>query len=451
MPRKKVERHATILKKLQDNVRHTDSNVTAGRRLTIERWVKTYMRQVEYLKDDGLQFLYNVFQDESCWSGTKLNNTTLGQKLVEEKIGGIKNPLSRYDIACRYCVIDKIPQLFQEQLNSYRASFSAEELDDDSKPATRNDKYVRSELLSYMKGQDPVLSFWIDKKSGEFKKHDNAVEGFNKAVEFKWSEGVEYFYNHLKEDDKKKKITETVTALSSVQCNHNGTIILDFCFHIMSDQEKCNLSKKDKGVYSLLSLLIRHGFFDTVQIITPMFKDKILEEKIISSQDYTLLLYSLSDIILKNPELSTQARKIMMDLIKCGNFNNHKGKEEKAAVFFFGGIAPIDYALSGLIIDWANDNKRDSATNAKKSEILEILQFAKKFCSATDFKNFEESIVKNLRMISRVGMKDDIYYDELAKKLFSELEKKSPLPSRDSDPQPMLEGAGVSDFSDHRR
>ena len=77
MPRK-TDRHAAILKKLQDIIKHRDPDVAAGRRLAIERWVKTYTRQVEYLKDDGLKFLYNVFQDENCWSGTRLNNATLG-------------------------------------------------------------------------------------------------------------------------------------------------------------------------------------------------------------------------------------------------------------------------------------------------------------------------------------------------------------------------------------
>lgn len=173
-----TDRHATILKKLQDIIKYSDSNIAAGRRLAIEKWVKTYTGEVEYLKDDELQFLYNVFRDENCWSGTRLNTATLGRMLTEEKIGEINNPLCRYNMACRYCVTDKIPQLFQEQLESYKSGFSSEEVDDDGRPATNNRKYVRNELLNAMNSEDPVLSFWIDKKSGEFKKHDNAVGGF---------------------------------------------------------------------------------------------------------------------------------------------------------------------------------------------------------------------------------------------------------------------------------
>ncbi|XP_026474239.1 uncharacterized protein LOC113377978 isoform X1 [Ctenocephalides felis] len=194
------EHRAVVLKKLQDSIQHKDSNITAGRRLSVEKWVKTYIEQVEYLKDDELQFLYKVFQDENYWSGIRLNNAVLGQKLTEDKIREINNPLCRYNMACRYCVTDKIPQLFQKQLESYKSGFSSEEVDDDGKPATNNRKYVRNELLDAMKSVDPVFTFWIDKKTGGFEKHDDAAEGFNKAVEFKWSEGVEYFYRRMSQE-----------------------------------------------------------------------------------------------------------------------------------------------------------------------------------------------------------------------------------------------------------
>lgn len=65
MPRK-TERHATVLNKLQSVIEHTDSKIAAERRLAIERWVKTYIEQIEYLEDSELQFLYSIFRDESC-------------------------------------------------------------------------------------------------------------------------------------------------------------------------------------------------------------------------------------------------------------------------------------------------------------------------------------------------------------------------------------------------
>lgn len=159
MPRE-IERRAKVLKKLQDSIQHKDSNITAGRRLSVEKWVKTYVEQVEYLKNNELQFLCNVFQDENCWLGVKLNNTVLGQRLTEEKICEINNPLCRHNMACRYCVTDEIPQLFQEQLESYKSGFSFEEVDDDGKPATNNPKYVRNELLDAMKSVDTLFTLY---------------------------------------------------------------------------------------------------------------------------------------------------------------------------------------------------------------------------------------------------------------------------------------------------
>lgn len=448
---KKMERHAAVLSKLKSVIQHTDSKVMAERRSAIERWVKTYIRQVEYLKDDKLQFLYNIFRDESCWSGTRLNNTILGQRFTEEKIGEIKNPLPIYDMACRYCVIDKIPLLFQKQFESYKSSFSSEEIDDDGKPATSNNKYVKSELLGYMKSQDPVFSFWVDKKSGEFKKHVSATEGFKKAIALKWSEGVEYFYSLLNEKERERKITDAVTILSSVQCDHNGAVTLDFCLSKMSDQAKnklfkdSELSKKDKGVYSLFSALIHQGFFDTMQAILPMFKDKILEDKILSPRSYTLLLSSLSDMMLENSESTIQAREAIMNLIKCGNFNNHEGREEKAAVFFSNGRVPIKRALAGLIVDW-------QLGCTKKEEVLKVLQFAKEFCAVESFMYFKKSVVDNLKMVGRDGMRKNIDYGKLAEKLFAELDTVSVPNGRGDfggagDPQSTLGSTEVSSFS----
>ncbi len=93
-----TKRQAEVLKKLQDVIKHTDRDIAAGRKLAIKRWVETYIEYIKLFKDDKLEFLYNVFRDEGCWLGTRLNNTVLGQKLTEEKIGEIDNPLPRYGI-----------------------------------------------------------------------------------------------------------------------------------------------------------------------------------------------------------------------------------------------------------------------------------------------------------------------------------------------------------------
>ncbi|WP_353277213.1 hypothetical protein [Wolbachia endosymbiont (group B) of Villa cingulata] len=454
-----TDRHATILKKLQNIIKHPDSNTAAGRRLAIEKWVRTYTGEVEYLKDDELQFLYNVFRDENCWSGTRLNTATLGRMLTEEKIGEINNPLCKYNMACRYCMIDKIHPLFQKQLESYKSGFSSEEVDDDGRPATNNHKYVRNELLNAMNSEDPVLSFWIDKKSGEFKKHDNAVEGFNKAVEFKWSEGVEYFYRRINQKGKKKidnLMVKAVANLSAIQANHNVATVLDFLLHeIITDpiKHKLLLELPDKGkgaMYQPLSTLIQCGFVDTVQdVIKHLPQKKVLvseEKKILSHCGYAFLLSSLSNSMLEDPEIDIQikARMIIVNLWKCDLFDEHK----KAVVKFSKNIDPITDVLAGLIVDWQRDNSSNKIV--KKHEVLEILQFIKDFCSDKDFKLFKDGITNDLKTVYVSGMKDGIDYSKVAEGLFSQLGKSahlSPEGSGFSDPQTVLESAGVSGVS----
>ncbi|WCR53302.1 MAG: hypothetical protein PG981_000324 [Wolbachia endosymbiont of Ctenocephalides orientis wCori] len=84
MPRE-TKLRAAVPNKLQSVIKHTDPGVAAGRKLAIKRWFEAYIEHIKSFKDDKLEFLCNVFQDEGCWSGTRLNNTTLGQKLTAEK------------------------------------------------------------------------------------------------------------------------------------------------------------------------------------------------------------------------------------------------------------------------------------------------------------------------------------------------------------------------------
>ncbi|WP_265024818.1 MULTISPECIES: hypothetical protein [unclassified Wolbachia] len=337
MPRK-TDRHAAVLTKLKSVIQHADSKVAAERHLAIERWVKTYIKQIEYLEDNELQFLYSIFRDESCWSDTKLNNYILGQKLTEEKIDKIENPFCRYNMACRYCVVDKIYPLFQEQFESYKGRVSPGAVDIDGNPV--DDKYIRNDLLDSMGSYDPAFSFWIDRESGTLKEYSN-VDGFREVVDLKWSEGVEYFYNRLNLQEREKEIINAVTTLSTIQCNYNRATVLDFCLYKMDDPAKrellLKLSEKDQGVYSLLNGLIRWSFLGTVRDMVKRWcyeEVSVPADKILSHHDYALLLSSLSNVMLESPESGVQARSITMDIWRCNRFNENK----KAAVFSNGRV-----------------------------------------------------------------------------------------------------------------
>ncbi|WP_353280740.1 cytoplasmic incompatibility factor CifA [Wolbachia endosymbiont (group B) of Tholera decimalis] len=425
-----TKRQAAVLKKLQDVIKHTDPEIAAGRKLAIKRWMETYIENIKSFEGDKLQFLYNIFQDENCWSGTRLNNHVLGQRLTEE----IDNPLRIYEIASSYCVVDKIHPLFQKRFESYKSNFSSDELDGSGNPIT--DKYIRNSLLSGIGRKGHVFNFWIDKESGELKQYD-AVEGFDSAVKLKWSEGVEYFYNHLKEEDKEKKLTEAILALSRPQSVEKDAPILDFCVRNIADKDTLlqKLSQKDKGVYSLFAELIESCFFDTVHDLVQCWCYKEVSaggdhsEKIFSYEEYKLLLSSLSNVMLENPEFNAQARSLIMEIWRCGRFYKHK----EAAVDTSNFQVPIENALAGLVVNWERSGRKSN----EKKEILEIMLFARdRF--PEKFESFKKVMIEDLRLCGREGMEEDIDYGDFAKELFFELEKATLLPRDD--------GSG-----DHRR
>ncbi|WP_386086890.1 cytoplasmic incompatibility factor CifA [Wolbachia endosymbiont (group A) of Norellia spinipes] len=426
-----TKRQAAVLKKLQDVIKHTDPEA-AGRKLAIKRWAETYIENIKSFEGDKLQFLYNIFQDENCWSGTRLNNHVLGQRLTEEKVEKIDNPLRIYEIASSYCVVDKIHPFFQKRFESYKSNFSSDELDGSGNPIT--DKYIRNSLLSGIGRKGHVFNFWIDKESGELKQPSNASEGFDSAVKLKWSEGVEYFYKEIlkeNQDMAEKKLTETILALSRVQSVEKDAPILDFCVNKVADKDTLlqKLSQKDKGVYSLFAELIDSYFFDTVHDLVQCWCYKGVSErgggdhseKIFSYEEYKLLLSSLSNVMLENPEFNAQARSLIMEMWRCDRFYKHK----EAAVDTSNFQVPIENALAGLVVNWERSGRKSD----EKKEILEIMLFAKD-CFPEKFESFKEVMIEDLRLCGREGMKEDIDYGNFAKELFSELEKAT-LPPRD--------------------
>ncbi|KAB2977693.1 cytoplasmic incompatibility factor CifA [Wolbachia endosymbiont of Nasonia oneida] len=432
MPTQK-ELRATMSKKLQEAIKHPDPTVAAGRKSAIKRWVgvlqDNFMEHIKYFKGDKLKFLHNVFQDEGCWSGVRLDNAALGQRFTEEKIGGIDNPLRKYEMACSYCVVDKIHPLFQKRFESYRNNFPPGAFD--GKTETEIGKYVRNSLLDSIKRKGPVFDFWIDRESGGLKQPSNASEGFDSAVKLKWSEGVEYFYNHLKEEDKEKKLTEAIIALSRVQSVEKDAPILDFCVRNIGDKDTLlqKLLQKDKGVYSLLAKLIESCFFDTVHDLVQCWCYKGVSaggdcsDKIFSQQDYELFLYSLSNVMLKNPELSVQARSLIMEIWKCERFAEYRETSVNTSNY----TVPIKSVLGGLIINWKREDVCKPDREIEKEEILDMISFAKG-CFPEKFDLFKEVMIENLRICGREGKRKGVDYGKFAEELFLQLEKVT-LPS----------------------
>ncbi|WP_265024817.1 MULTISPECIES: hypothetical protein [unclassified Wolbachia] len=120
-------------------------------------------------------------------------------------------------------------------------------------------------------------------------------------------------------------------------------------------------------------------------------------------------------------------------------------------------VESLSNACAGLIVDWERGCALGEGDTGKKDELLEILQFAKEYCTQEDFVNFKNYLISNLKMVGRPGMKSGVDYGKLAEELFSELDK-LPIPHRgggdfggSGDPQSTLGSPGVSGLSGYSK
>lgn len=124
--------------------------------------------------------------------------------------------------------------------------------------------------------------------------------------------------------------------------------------------------------------------------------------------------------MLKNPELSVQARSLMMEIWKCDRFVEYR----KVSVYVSNNIVSIQDMLAGLIINWKREDiyKSDEEKEVEKKEILDVILFAKD-CFPEKFEFFKKLIIRNLRLAGRPGKKVNVDYGLFAEELFSELER----------------------------
>lgn len=145
-----------------------------------------------------MDLLYNAFRDKSCWSGARLDVPKLVGELAKSCMF---NPFAMYTTACIECVESEIKQLFVKAL-VFRSNLFHKSACVEDKNLACSDELARVELLSSMEKRDPVFNFWINQESGNLTENLEAEDGFNKAVDFKWSKGVEHFYNCLCSEEK---------------------------------------------------------------------------------------------------------------------------------------------------------------------------------------------------------------------------------------------------------
>ncbi|MDE5059678.1 cytoplasmic incompatibility factor CifA, partial [Wolbachia endosymbiont of Drosophila burlai] len=174
---------------------------------------------------------------------------------------------------------------------------------------------------------------------------------------------------------------------------------------------------------------IESCFFDTVHDLVQCWCYKGVSaggdcsDKIFSQQDYELFLYSLSNVMLKNPELSVQARSLIMEIWKCERFAEYRETSVNTSNY----TVPIKSVLGGLIINWKREDVCKPDREIEKEEILDMISFAKG-CFPEKFDLFKEVMIENLRICGREGKRKGVDYGKFAEELFLQLEKVT-LPS----------------------
>ncbi|WP_353274727.1 hypothetical protein [Wolbachia endosymbiont (group B) of Hofmannophila pseudospretella] len=327
-----------------------DNQVKARKHLRVERWLRVYIQLIEDFNEEELKFFSDIFSDNSCWNGIKLNNKVVGERLIAERSNnGQENPLDlsdRYYLACKYCLEDKIPGLFEQVFERFKRSAFRE---------VRSDDVLKEKLLNHIKETSPIKAFWsflIDKQTGKLNEYQS-VEGLQKSTQINssknWEEGIEFFYNKLQNDpgissqDKDNMLIEA--ALSGVR-GYKEVDTIEFCLSKTDSKQKEKLLERDykeNTYYAVLSALRDQYCFDSFMELSLLCNQ-------FTRENYATFLSSLSDKVLKNPDLSEEIKKCMMNvwerIIKFGT----QGHRRQSTFSIFEDYS-VTCAIANLIVD----------------------------------------------------------------------------------------------------
>lgn len=406
-----------ILDILKGAIKGDDNQVKARKHLRVERWLRVYIQLIEDFDEEKLIFFSDIFSDNSCWDGVRLKNEIVGERLTEEKNkNGKENPLNiskRYYLACKYCLEGEIPRLFEQVFIKFKNSAFEEDVSDDE---------LKDELLDHHKESSPIKAFWsslINKQIGKLNEY-TTVEGLKEAIRVNsrknWEEGIEYFYNKLHRDpnissqDKDDLLIEA--ALSTVK-GYKEVDTIEFCLSKMDDEQKKKLLDRDykeNTYYAVLNVLVGQYYFDSFMELSRLCSQ-------IECERYTTFLSSLSDQVLKNPDLSEETKKCMMNvwerIIKLKT--QDRGEQSISSIFVDYSVT---YTIANLIVD-------PSRQEVSKEEILgKILKHVKEM-SGEEMIKVKDSVLSKIQLFH--GGKKLQLGEQVFSKLAQEASKESIL------------------------
>lgn len=419
-----------ILDILKGAIKDDDNQVKARKHLRVERWLRVYIQLIEDFDEEKLKFFSDIFSDNSCWDGIKLKNKAVGERLTEEKNkNGKENPLDLADrnyLACKYCLEDKIPGLFEQVFMRFKRSAFEEDGSDDD---------LRRELLENIEETSPIEAFWsflIDKQIGKLNEY-KSFEGLQKSIQINsnknWEEGIEFFYNKLHDDssissqDKDNLLIEA--ALSAVK-GYKEVDTIEFCLSKMDDEQKEKLLDRDykeNTYHAVLNVLIDQYCFDSFMELSQLSSQ-------LECERYTIFLSSLSDQVLKNLDLSEETKKCMMNVWK--HIVKHETQDcgEQSIFLVF-----VDYSVTRTIANLIVDPSRQEGS--KEGVLEEVLKHVNnKEMSDEEIIKVKDSVLRKIQLFH--GGKKLQLGEQVFSKLAEEASKESLCEVGDTLPQSSL-------------
>ncbi|QDH18421.1 hypothetical protein wCauA_01855 [Wolbachia endosymbiont of Carposina sasakii] len=395
-----------VLDTLKGTIKDDDNRVKARKHLRVERWLRVYIQLIEDFDEEKLKFFSDIFSDDFCWEGTGLKNKVVGERLTEEKNkNGKENPLDladRYYLACKYCLEDKIPGLFEQIFMRFKRSALEEDGSDDD---------LRGELLENIKETSPIEAFWsflINEQIGKLKEY-GSIEGLQKSIQINsnknWGEGIEFFYSKLHNDQSIYSKGDLLinAALSAVK-GYKDSDIIEFCLLNMSDKQKKELLKRDfkeNTYYAVLSELIDEYCFDSFKNLFDL-----IESNDLSFEQYGVILSSLSRKMLLSPDLAEQTKETIMYVWKHENF-------EKCRKSVFK-----DYSFVVMVTDLIVELRKESSDNEnRKKEILEMLECVEH----EQIEEVKNSLIHRMSTVHGISEEQSTEGEKLIEQLFSDL------------------------------
>lgn len=333
-----------------------DSDRLVRKLIRLDRWCKLY-EKLFYKNDDKnlITFLRDIFADEDCWQAGP--NAFINLRFFANRLLDTKNHFTaedRYLIACQYCLIDRIPYLFQIIFNNHKLKYYGED-------AKEDDLKICRLLLKQYNVDDSMRGFWsqlVNINTSTLKNY-LVEDGFRYAIDNNCSEAIEYFHKMFMQQGKSVVLIDQFHLKLMYNkfeyppfTNPHVEAMIEFSWNVMTRKRKLILIERFKKEVpecrnNLLIALLSSGCFVEFKYCF----DNYLHDTNIKEMEYFELLEVLIDMF----SISKPVQMICRELFQW------VWKHKLGQQFWTNTDMPtnIYFILVGIIFDLQRTHKFD--------------------------------------------------------------------------------------------